>query len=584
MKTALTWAIGGEAGFGIMSSGTILAKLFTRTGYGVIAINEYPSLIRGGHNFVSVTLSTHPIHAPKQKINILIALNKETVELHKDALEEGAAIVFDPNESEWKQEQFPFPVTLIPIPFAEIVKKLGVDSVMRNTIALGATLGILGKDFSLLGDILREQFAKKGEAVVSENINIAKEGYDLIQKTFSDIQQFRLDPGTIQESRLIVNASEAVGLGAVNGGMKFAAIYPMTPINALIQLFADNAKELGIVYKQPEDEIAGINMAVGASLAGARSMVATSGGGFALMVEAVSMTGIIEVPLVIDLGMRPGPATGMPTWTEQGELQMAIHAGHGDFPRIVLAPGDVEECFTMSTQAFNLAEQFQIPVFILTDKYLNETQWQLSRSCIQKVGEISTRVDAQTLPETGRFKRYDLHTDNGVSPRSLPGMKNGTYLANSYEHDETGLTTEEKAMRVMQVEKRAKKTRAITAVAIPPVVIGSEHADVTFVTFGSLKGVVREALPVIEATGTSAKLIHFPWVYPLPADTKKVLEQEKHIIIIEQNSTGQFASLIREHTGIEAAERWLKYDGREWTPEEIVERMRQQDNTKKGME
>ena len=559
-----------------MSSGTILAKLFTRNGYGVIATNEYPSLIRGGHNFVSVSIATQEIFAPKKEINVLIALNKETVELHKDTLATGAAILFDSNDATWTQEQFSVPVTLIPIPFGDIVKKLGADSVMRNTIALGATLGILGKDFSLLETILREQFGKKGEAVVTANINIAKEGYDVIQKTFSHVQEFQLDPGTVKEPRLLVNASEAVGLGAIHGGVKFAAIYPMTPINALIQLFADNAKELGIVYKQPEDEIAGINMAVGASLGGARSMVATSGGGFALMVEAVSMTGIMEVPLVIDLGMRPGPATGMPTWTEQGELQMAIHAGHGDFPRIVLAPGDVEECFTFSAQAFNLAEQFQIPVFILTDKYLNETQWQLARTCIQPIEKVSTEVDEQTLPEESRFKRYDLHTENGVSLRSLPGMKNGTYLANSYEHDETGLTTEEKDMRIAQVDKRAKKMQAIISIAAKPVVFGAEKADITFVTFGSLKGVVREALPQITSLGKTVKLIHFPWVYPLPAETKKILEQEKHIIVIEQNSVGQFASLIREHTGIDVAERWLKYDGRQWTPEEIVERMKQQ--------
>jgi len=410
--------------------------------------------------------------------------------------------------------------------------------------------------------------------VIAENIKIAREGYTYAKSNFPSITSHILSPGEIKDGKLIMNVSEAVGLGAIAGGMKFAAIYPMTPINALIPFFTDNAKKFNIVYKQPEDEIAGINMAVGASLAGARSMVATSGGGFALMVEAVSMTGIMEVPLVINLGMRPGPATGMPTWTEQGELHMAIYAGHGEFPRIVLAPGDVEEGYTLTKKAFDLASEFHIPVFVLTDKYLNETQWQLSENVVKDMAQVAstTTVNASDLKDTPSFKRYDLNTQTGVSVRSLPGMKHGEYLANSYEHAEDGFTTEDAAMRTAQVDKRLKKAQAIAQKAIKPIISGADIADVTFVSFGSLKGVIREAVALLTKGGMKVKHIHFAWVYPMPVDIGTMLAKEKRLICVEQNATGQLASVIKEATGITIKDVWKKYDGRQWTVEEIIKK------------
>lgn len=571
-----TWSIGGEAGFGINAAGSMLAKACSRSGYGIIGSNEYPSLIRGGHNFISLRISTNEIFAPKASIDILVALNKETVVLHTKQLAPNALVLYDPKDYEWKKEEVGSGVTLVAIPFSQLVKKLQGDTVMRNTIALGATMVFLGKDLSFLTAVIKDMFAKKGEAVISENIKIAEEGYNYAKSNFAAVVSHMLAAGVIKDPKLIMNVSEAVGLGAIAGGMKFAAIYPMTPINALIPLFTDNAKKFNIVYKQPEDEIAGINMAVGASLAGARSMVATSGGGFALMVEAISMTGIMEVPLVIDLGMRPGPATGMPTWTEQGELHMAIHAGHGEFPRIVLAPGDVEEGYTLTKKAFDLADEFQIPVIVLTDKYLNETQWQISAGVVKDMGQIAstTTVNASDLKETPVFKRYSVGTQTGVSVRSLPGMKFGEYIANSYEHEEDGYTTEEASVRVAQVDKRLKKREAILQKAMKPVVSGADTADITFVSFGSLKGVIREAVASFTKSGKSVKHIHFAWVYPLPSDIGVMLAKEKRLICVEQNATGQLASVIKEATGITMKEVWKKYDGRQWTVEEILEKVK----------
>lgn len=429
---------------------------------------------------------------------------------------------------------------------------------------------LLGKDISLLATVIEDQFKNKGEQIISENITIATRGYDYAKTQYSSLTDLVIDKGLVTVPHFVMNASEAVALGAIAGGMKFAAIYPMTPINAIIPLFADHAEELGIVYKQPEDEIAGITMAIGASLGGARSMVATSGGGFALMVEAISMAGIMEVPIVVNLGMRPGPATGMPTWTEQGELQMVLKAGHGEFPRIILAPGDIEEAFRLTALSFDLAERFQTPVFILTDKYINETVWQIQKSTVKtKPGEIPHEEDLDETP----FKRYCLTTTGGISKRSIAGTKDHEYIANSYEHDEHGFTTEESMMRSAMVDKRMQKMNTIQDMAPAPTVYGDDHADITFVSFGSLKGVILEAMNILKKNGTHTKLIHFSWVYPLAEEKVRILLQgEKRLVCLEQNATGQLASLIREKTGILITEKWLKYDGRQWFPEELVKK------------
>lgn len=559
MAHSITWKIGGEAGFGIMASGTMLARAFARHGYFVFTLNEYPSLIRGGHNAVTVRIATEPFHSLDRALDILVALNKETVQIHKEELAAGAVILFDPNDYDWKPEELPSGVTLVPVPFRELVQKKSGEVIMRNTVALGASLAIMGMPFEYLADVIHDQFAKKGEAVVTHNVEIARAGYEAVEAQ----KHLKLDAVPMTRDYLLMNGSEAVGLGAVRAGLKFAAIYPMTPINALITFLADHAKTLGLVYKQPEDEIAGINMAIGASLAGVRSMVATSGGGFSLMVEGVSLAGMIEAPLVIDMGMRVGPATGMPTWTEQGELRFIIHAGHGEFARIVLAPSDATEAYDLTIKAFNLAEQFHVPVFVLTDKYLNESQW-----CVE-----APRMKGDVVIDRGKVapgsKRYDLTSSDGVSPRSFPGMKGGQYVANSYEHDETGQVSEDPLVRAAMVERRLKKLDAIKKVIMPPVVYGDQSARIVFVTWGSTLG------PVLQAMGASARIIHFPWLYPFPTDaTKALLTGATRIIDVEQNATGQLASLIREYTGIEITEKLLKYDGRPWLPEEIIERIK----------
>ncbi len=576
MKDTVTWTIGGEAGFGIMSSGTMLARTFARAGYHAFGVNDYPSLIRGGHNVVTVRLGSTPFLGMTKDLNILVALNAETVELHKAELSEGAYVLFDPKEKEWAAEDFPKPVTLIPIPLRDIVNELHADVVMRNTVVLGASVSLLGIPFDALFSVIHDQFIRKGVQVVDQNEKIARSGFDYVKTHFGDKQDMHLSVGTITGKQAIVNGSEAVGLGAVRAGLKFAAIYPMTPINALISFLADHAKEFGVVYKQPEDEIAGINMAIGASIAGARSMVATSGGGFALMVEGLSLAGMVEAPLVIDLGMRVGPATGMPTYTEQGELLFAIHAGHGEFARIILAPGDAEEAYTLTTMAFNLADRYQIPVFVLTDKYLNESQWCIPVSQLQKPVTIDRgklMIDDTGVLD-GQFHRYDTSSDDGVSARSVPGAKHGQYYANSYEHDTTGHMTDRADARNTMAQKRLRKMKAIASVIMKPVYAGDEHADITMVTWGTTKGSVMTAMDMLRRQGKKVAVITYPWVYPFPAEeTTSLLASAKRVVDVEQNATGQLAQLIRAETGIDVKEKLLKYDGRPWLPEEIVSKL-----------
>jgi 2-oxoglutarate ferredoxin oxidoreductase subunit alpha len=508
-------------------------------------------------------------------LHILIALNKETVDIHKEELKVGSIVVYDPKDYAWQTDELPAQTTLVAIPLSEIVSKFKGPAVMRNTVALGASVALLGASLDALSAVIQDQFKSKKKEIIEGNIAIARSGYEYISNSYPDLTSMYLCSSSNNGEHLIMNASEAIGLGAIKAGMKFVAIYPMTPINALITFLADHAQSYGIVYRQPEDEIAGINMAIGASVAGVRSMVATSGGGFALMVEGLALAGMTEVPIVIDMGMRVGPATGMPTYTEQGELQFIIHAGHGEFPRVVLAPGSAEEAYTMTIEAFHLADKYQIPVFLLTDKYLNESQWCVSATLVRKNVNIDRGkiVKAADLPDDDSFKRYRIEVD-GVSPRSLPGMQNGIYYANGYEHNEYGHATDASAQRTAMVCKRLNKLKAMEFDIRPPAVFGDDEADITFVSWGSTKGAVIDALEILRNNGIRARLVHFTWVCPFASEaTTKLLSGSGRIVDVEQNATGQLASLIREHTGIEIKEKILKFDGRPFLPEEIVERI-----------
>lgn len=569
----IQWLIGGEAGYGIMTIGVMIAKIFTRLGLSVFDYVEYPSLIRGGHNAYYVRAASQKIFSQKQPVDILIALNRETIDKHKHELSENALVIFDPAIIKIEANEFFPSVHLISVPLLDITKQLGADRLMINTVSLGASVALLYPDFSVVETLMKDTFGKKGDQVVSENVNTSKAGFEYVTKNFQNISPFKI---TKQEQKnLLIGGAEAVAFGAIKAGVKFAAMYPMTPINTVLTTLSNNALKYNIVVKEPEDEIAGINMALGASFAGVRSMVATSGGGFSLMTEAVGLSAQTETPIVIVEGMRPGPATGMPTWTGQGDVRFVLHAAQDDFPRIVLAPGDMLEAFSYTMQAFNLAEKYQLPVIVLVDKYLMEghATEEIANFKVQmenfKIERGKLLSDQEAAAQTD-YKRYEF-TSDGVSPRSVPGQQGGIGLSGSDEHDERGLYNEEAENRTKMMDKRFKKLEAATAEIHPLDLYGSIDAPLTLIGFGSTKLPVLEAMQWLQKEGIHVNFLKICSLNPFPADlTATTLRSAKRSVVIEGNRTGQLEGLIRQHTGISVSNHLRKYNGRPFYPEEIV--------------
>lgn len=571
----ITVKIGGEAGFGIMTTGLLMGKIATRSGYYVFEYPEYPSLIRGGHNVVDIRISDNKVYSQEQKVDILVCLNEETLKLHINEMKNKGLIILDKDKIdksilELKDNNF----SVIHLPFAQILKDNTLSNVMINNIALGALVYLLGADFEVLQSLISENFARKGEDVISKNVTASKLGFDFMKDNNPDGYSQKMPKKENIEKRLYVTGNEVIGLAAIAAGCKFYCAYPMTPSSVLLQYLAAKSEDSGMVVKHAEDEISVINMALGASWAGARSMVGTSGGGFALMVESVSLAGITETPIVIVMGQRPGPATGMPTWTEQGDLLFIIHSGHGEFPKIVLAPGDVEEAYKLTIEAFNLADKYQTPVFILGDKYLQEGHQSVDKTSISNFqfsidrGKLLTQDELMDMKD---YKRY-LITDDGISPRAIPGMKNSLHQANSYEHLENGHTTEDATERIKQVDKRNKKAITfLSADAKMPQLYGSPEAPLTVISWGSMKGPILQAM---QDCPDKFNLLHFSYMWPLPPQKlKEVLLNLKNTLLVENNSTGQLRQLITMVTGIEIKNKLLKYNGRPIYPEEIIEQV-----------
>jgi 2-oxoglutarate ferredoxin oxidoreductase subunit alpha len=562
--------IAGQAGAGVMTTGRLLVKCFTRGGYHAIGYPEYPSLIRGGHNTVQVRISEKPVHAPLQNPDLVIALNKDAIFYHMGSMKSGGMIIYDQliDASKFKVRE---DVRMHPLPLSKLTHEAGGTEQMKNTAALGAALAAVDYPFGVLEGIMQDEFRRKGPEIIKKNIDAARAGYDYV---LGNGMKCSVTVKPLSEKKsVIITGNEAMTLGAIAGGVKFYAAYPMTPASTILHYMIENEKAFGLVVKQTEDEIAAINYAIGASFAGARSMVGTSGGGFALMVEALGMAGISETPLVIALAQRIGPSTGMPTWTEQGDLRFALHASQGDFPRVVLAPGDVQECFFLCAKAHNLAEKYQLPVIIMSDKFLSESVFSTERFDQSKVkierGKLAK--DLPELPPMSRWTRYEL-TEDGVSPRVFPGTPNGVHVSTSYEHDERGFSSESFMMRTKQVQKRARKLKSLMHEMEPPKLYGPHEAEVTLVGWGSTKLPALDALALLEKKGVKANFLHFTHIFPLDEKSvKDALAGCKVKIMMENNSTAQFAGVLRQYTGLEMDFHMLKYDGRPFFPEQIAE-------------
>ncbi|OHA56499.1 MAG: hypothetical protein A2588_00645 [Candidatus Veblenbacteria bacterium RIFOXYD1_FULL_43_11] len=565
----LNWKIGGEAGYGILSAGEIFAYACAHGGLETFAYLEYPSLIRGGHNTYQVLVREDNVQSHSSQVDLLVALNKETIDRHLTEVVKDGALVYDSNEKDLRDYVCSrADAGCLGVPLEDLTKQAGGEKVMRNMVAVGVSFGLVKYPYDFIVELIDQVFSKKGAKMVQLNQAAAKAGYDYAQTNFAEKFDYQLKVKLNKDQRMLINGNEAIALGAIKAGLKFYAAYPMTPATSILQYLVAQERDYKLVVKQTEDEIAAMNMAVGASFAGVRSMVATSGGGFALMSEALGLAGMTECGTVVVIAQRPGPATGLPTWTEQGDLRFALHAGQGDFPRVVLAPGDPEECFYMTFQAHNLADKYQLPVIVLTDKYMAE-----ARQTVPFFNTESLKLDRGELADTSklsadaRFARYAM-TPSGVSQRSIPSQPGGMFAANSDEHDDTGMANEEADTRQAQMDKRMKKLQALRSEIQEPVKLyGPKEAEVTLVGWGSTKG------PILEAMKKSKNInfLQIRCLEPFPVkEVDTVLRQAKRRVLIENNYSGQLGGLIRERTGIDITDKFLKYDGRPINPEEII--------------
>jgi len=570
--------VGGEAGAGITRSGFLFAKTCLRGGIYVFGTNDYQSLIRGGHNFYTVRADSEEVYSQADTVDLLIALNKETILLHKNELVSGAGIIYDGDQiTVTKEELGRDHIKLYHVPMRKIVKELEGPQIMENTVALGAANALLDYDQELLNQVLRDTFNPK---TAEQNIEAAKQGYSYAQENYGNDFGYRLKKtGSAGKHKIFLTGNEAVGLGALNAGCKFYAAYPMTPATSVLHFLAPIDREYKMIVIQTESEIAAVNMVAGASYAGVRSMTATSGGGFCLMSEGLGMIGMTENSPVILLVQRPGPSTGLPTYTAQGDLRFAIHASQGEFPRVVIAPGDVEECFYATLEAFNLAEKFQIPAIIISDKYLAESNGTAEPFDQNRIG--IDRGNLITEDEYAGDEEYKRHkfTENGVSPRAIPGTKGAIVRTNADEHNELGYTTEDPVLSTKMADKRFKKLEALTKELEKYETVklyGTEEADVTIIGWGSTKGPIREAMKLLSNEGLKVNYLQTVYLHPFPADkVQKILESAKKTIIVENNQTSQLSSLIREQLLADVDYKILKYDGRPFNPEALARNIKE---------
>jgi 2-oxoglutarate ferredoxin oxidoreductase subunit alpha len=545
--------IGGAAGQGLDTSANILEKILKRSGFYVFTYRDYMSMVRGGHNFTQIRFSDKEISSFTDEVNIILALNKETIEVHKHKLKHDGNIICG--------EEIADGENIISLPIEKIASN--INPKVYNTVGLGAVLKYFGLPINLAEDVLDKEFKDK---TAKDNIAAINEGYKLIETKCNLVLK--------KENNIIINGNNALSLGAIAAGCKYYCGYPMTPSTSILGYFSSKSEAVGIAVDQVEDEVAALNMALGASYAGVRAMTGSSGGGFALMVEALSFAGIGEFPVVIVNAQRSGPATGMSTRTEQSDLRFIIHAGHGEFPRMVIALRDPEDAFYQTARAFNIADKYQIPVIILTDLYLAEYTKTSPPFDFSKI-KIERYLCREEDIINSEYKRYKI-TESGVSPRMIPGKVPGkVVLIDSHEHDEYGHITEDPKLRTEMVLKRLRKSERLKEEVEEPLFIGEEYPDNLIVCWGSTYGSVKEAVYRLNVEGFSIGALVFGDIWPFPKN--KLLDlgkTAKNIIDIEQNATGQLNSIIKEETPYESNYKILKFDGRPFSGDEIYRRLK----------
>ena len=558
MPVDINFLVGGEAGQGVQSAGFLLAKAMSRAGYHVFADQDYESRIRGGHNFFRARIKDGRVGAVREDVDILVALNKETIDLHLPELAAGGVAIYDGETiADAGADKRLFSVPL---------EKLAGERLMANTVALGAALALIDYDPAML-DIVLSGYFREGK-VARGNIAAARGGYEHGMKGYAGKR--RALKTVVTGRRMLLTGNDAICLGAIAAGCKFMAAYPMTPAGSIMEYLAAKSGELGIVMVHAEDEIAAVNMTIGAGYAGVRAMTATSGSGFCLMVEGLGLAGITETPVVMIDAQRPGPAVGLPTRTEQGDLQFVLHAHHGDFPRAVLAPRNVEDAFGVTIRAFNWAEKYQLPVIILTDHHLATSYATVEPFEIGGVNiERGLIYRGEGAPE--KYRRHEV-TKSGVSPRAFPGLSRALVVTDCDEHDEAGHLTEDAATRTAQVQKRLRKMVGLKQEISRPFTYGRKKAETSLIGWGSTGGAIQEAGDILRREGRSVNMLQLNELWPFPtAAVSDVLGVATNTYVIESNATGQLARLIKTETGRDVSGKILRFDGRPLTPAFIAE-------------
>lgn len=577
--TDLIWKIGGQAGEGIETTSEIFAKAIARLGLDYHLHKHFPSRIRGGHTSAELRIAGRPVHARGDRVDFLIAFDRDSIPDNRERLHPGAVVLSDPAD----KLDMPAEYVAYRVPFGEIAQKAG-GKIVKNMVAIGAAASLLGMDADVIRAAVADHFARKGEKVVEMNTRAVQAGYDFARQLLEKADSFTL-PVVAPGERLLMSGNEAAAIGALAAGCRVLAAYPITPATDILQYLAAKLPQFGGAVIQAEDEIAAINMTIGANWAGARAMTSTSGPGLSLMTEAFGLAAITETPLVIIDVQRPGPATGLPTKHEQSDLHHAVFGSHGDVPRLVLAPATVPECYFDTVTAFNVAERFQLPVIVLMDHALGMSKQTVPRFDHRAIaidrGRLLTDEELAAngqLHQERNFLRY-ADAPDGVSPRSRPGQPDGVFLSTGDEHTEIGAITEDPKIRTAMVDKRFRKVRAagesladqaFHLIEPPGDTANDRNIDIV-VSWGSTFGAVREAVAELAEMGRPFRYVHLRLLWPFPTDQMRPLvDSARRIIVIETNALGQLARLLKSEVGrVDAVDTVLKYDGTPFTVGEV---------------
>lgn len=581
-RNELTFKIGGEAGQGIESSAGGFALALARAGLHVFDWRDYRSRVRGGHNFAQIRISEEPITSHREQVHVLLAMTDEAIRQHFREIDAGGCIIYDDQlqvDAGLVEQIDAAGVQRFAMPLEKLAEEVGGSVIMTNTAAVAAAAGVTDLPLSYIEGIIRQNFKKKGDAVIDANLKVAEAAYKGAAAQFGDVLDHKITPIPDAPQRMLINGNQAFALGALAGGCRFVAGYPMTPGSPVLEWMAAHANKYGVVVKHTEDEIAAACMAIGAGHVGARAMVPTSGGGFSLMVEALGWAGMSETPVVFYNAQRPGPSTGLPTRHEQGDLMFSIWASQGEFARLVLAPGTIEESFTAGYRSLNLAEIYQTPVIVLSDHFLATSSQTVEMDALNlndvEIDRGKLLSDEELDRLTGEYLRYALAED-GISPRALPGHPNGVYVAEGNEHDESGHIVEEIVHRNAQHEKRLQKLETARRSIRPPQRFGPENAPVSLIGWGSTIGPALEALKIVNAERPTAHYWHISDIWPFPArEVGALIANANMAVVVEGNALSQLARLIQQETGFRMDHHILRYDGRAFSPEYIVRGMKE---------